>query len=198
MTAIPTDFFDRDIHVVARDLLGRDLVRETDGTLRSGRIVEVEVYEGSNDRASHARTGTPTARTAPMFADPGTLYVYTIYGIHQCLNLRAPSEIGPGAILIRACQPLQGLAAMAQSRGLATVREKRLLRGPAMICQALHLGPEHSGLLIGDLLALHQGSPVASDQVHRTPRIGLNRETCGTCTDRPWRYTVKDSPWLSR
>ena len=195
-------FFERDIHIVAQDLLGRDLEHEHAGVLRRGRIVEVEVYEGANDRASHARSGKPTERTAPMFAAPGTIYVYRIYGRYLCLNIRAPSTDGPGAILVRACAPLVGLAAMAAGRGLVDHPQEfdesmvgRLMSGPAKLTQALGISAAMSGELVGERLWVRQGEPVA--EILATTRLGLNRATCGPCVDRPWRYVVRGSPWLS-
>ena len=207
---VKAPFFDRDIHVVARDLLGRDLIRHRGGVVLRARIVEVEVYEGPNDAASHASSGVPTARTEPMFGDPGTIYVYTVYGMHQCLNLRAPSSVGPGAILIRACRPLQGKAYMALARGLVDAIEdydddesmqRNLMSGPAKLCQALTIDTDFSGTSIGDELSLAEGEAILKAEPTRikaTARIGLNKKTCGECTERPWRYVVADSKWASR
>ncbi len=206
-TILKPSFFDRHIHDVARDLLGRHLVRSVDGQITGGRIVEVEVYEGQNDRASHARSGAPTKRTAPMFAQPGTIYVYTIYGMYQCLNLRAPTPVGPGAILIRACQPLMARAVMARRRGLvddaddyAPKMDRKLMSGPGKLCQALSIDTDLSGTMIGEQLALEGGEPIwrqTPERIEATPRRGLNRKTCGDCVDRLWRYVVCDSRWLS-
>lgn len=197
-TFLDSRFFDRNIHDVARDLLGRDLERVVDGVKCRGRIREVEVYEGTNDRASHARSGSPTERTAPMFAAPGTVYVYTIYGMYQCLNLRAPSQPGPGAILIRGCIPICGHAEMAAERGLVTgdgqyesAMDKKLMSGPGKLCQAMSIGTELSGTMIGEALHLREGIAVwksSPEEVEATTRIGLNRKTCGDCVDRRWRY----------
>lgn len=202
------DFFARPIHQVARDLLGRVLTRTVDGTGRRGRIVEVEVYEGANDAASHARSGQPTERTAPMFGPPGTLYVYTIYGMYQCLNIRAPSSAGPGAVLIRACEPLDGNAHMAVSRGLIEAPkdyhgglDSKLMSGPGKLCQAFDIGTDISGRPIGGPLQLEPGRALwrrQPDRVEATPRIGLNPTTCGECVDWPWRYVVGDCAWTSR
>lgn len=205
---IDTAFFDRDIHRVARDLLGRTLVRRRSDDTRRARIVEVEVYEGQNDAASHARSGEPTDRTWPMFDRPGRIYVYTIYGMYHCLNLRAPSQSGPGAILIRAAAPVEGAGRMAVGRGLIATAERYdatmdsdLLSGPGKLCQALDIGPEMSGEMLGDgMLALEPGEPVCQndpDSVDSTPRIGLNPDTCGESCRWPWRYIVADSPWTS-
>lgn len=202
-------FFDRPIHRVAKDLLGRLLVRPLPDHRRTGRIVEVEVYEGANDAASHARSGEPTDRTWPMFDDPGRIYVYTIYGMYHCLNLRAPSTPGPGAILIRACAPVADRAKLAVSRGLVDRPEDydssldpNLMSGPGKLCQALKISPELSGEMIGDdRLQLHCGDPLWRDDPSRvtaTPRVGLNPQTCGEAHDWPWRYVIDDSPWASR
>lgn len=195
-------FFDRNIHDVAKDLLGRHLVRAAGGVKAGGRIVEVEVYEGANDGASHARRGEPTERTAPMFGEPGTIYVYTIYGMYECLNFRAPSTVGPGAILIRSCQPLAARAVMARRRGLiealedyGACLEDKLMSGPAKICQALAIERSLSGAMIGDKLWVSAGRAIWQNEparVQATPRKGLNRKTCGDCVDRPWRYVVGD------
>lgn len=201
-------FFHRDVHDVARDLLGRNLARKVSGQIRRGRIVEVEVYEGENDLASHARSGEPTERTAPMFAEPGTIYVYTIYGMYHCLNLRAPASGGPGAILIRACEPLVGREEMALSRGLVEERAqyrrglaKKLMSGPGKLCQALDIRPSLSGRPIGGELFVEIGEPVwrvDPRQVEATERVGLNPKTCGECVNWPWRYVISGSEWASR
>lgn len=201
------DFFARNIHEVARDLLGRDLVRVVDGETLRGRIVEVEVYEGANDAASHARKGEPTERTRPMFAEPGTVYVYTIYGMYQCLNLRAPSAPGPGAILVRACRPMAGQTKMAVGRGIVDDpsqygggRDEDLLSGPGKLCQGLWIGPELTETKVGHALWLEAGSPIWNrqpDRVETTERVGLNPKTCGESAQWPWRYIVGDSPWTS-
>lgn len=200
-------FFDRNIHDVARDVIGRELVRRLDGMELRGRVVEVEVYEGANDPASHASKGEPTQRTQPMFASPGTIYVYTIYGMYQCLNLRAPSTPGPGAILIRALAPLAGKAQMAVGRGLIdgvdeydSSLDRDLLSGPGKLCQALEVDTDLSGEVLGDELWIEPGEAVwrADPQnVEATPRVGLNRETCGECVDWPWRYIERGSDWCS-
>lgn len=198
-------FFGRPIHEVAVDLLGRRLVTSQGGVERVGRIVEVEVYEGANDRASHARSGEPTGRSWPMFEAPGTIYVYKIYGRYRCLNFRAGAGEGPGAILIRACEPVRGLEAMAVGRGL--VKEaaaflerdaKKLMSGPAKLTQALGVDGSLNGTMVGEGLWLEEGEAVSKSEVAQTVRIGLNRKTCGDCVDRPWRYVVAGSKWLSR
>lgn len=208
---LPLDFYEREPHALARDLIGRDLVRLTDdGRRLSGRILEVEVYGYVDDPASHANTGVPTDRTAPMFGEPGTAYVYQIYGMYHCLNVVAPSHERPSALLIRALYPLEGLELMAAGRGLAdrydaeiplSVR-KNLLSGPGKICQAMGIDCEFNRRPLdqGELL-LTEGVPVENLEelsVAAGERIGLNPKTVGEACKWPWRYGVRDSKFLSR
>ena len=204
---LPHEFYRREKHALAVDLLGRDLVRRVDGDLLAGRIVEVEVYGGSHDPASHADTGEPTARTAAMFGEAGTAYVYQIYGIYHCLNVVAPAEQKAAAILIRALAPLRGDETMARYRDLSgkyddemprSVR-KNLLSGPGKICQAMRIDTQLDGEpLQTEPLWIAAGEPVGEEHVETTPRIGLNRETCGESVDWDWRYVDARSDFLSR
>jgi DNA-3-methyladenine glycosylase len=203
------DFYRREKHVVARDLLGRHLVRRHDGQLLVGRIVEVEVYGGPHDPSSHGDTGEPTDRTRAMFGPPGTAYIYQIYGMYHCLNVVVPAEQKAAAVLIRAMEPIEGLEAMADGRGLTDkydgpmTRSVRgnLLSGPGKICQALHLDGTHDGRSLDDEpLWLSAGEPVArtDETVETTERIGLNPDTVGEAVEWPWRYVLAESDYLSR
>ena len=205
---LPRSFYERDKHAVARDLLGRRLVRRLEERLLIGRIVEVEVYGGPHDPASHGDSGEPTERTRAMFGPPGTSYIYQIYGMYHCLNVVVPAEQKAAAILIRAMEPVEGLEQMASGRGLtdkydgamtATVR-KNLLSGPGKICQALHLDDRHDGLPLEEApMWIAEGAPIEeASAVEKTPRIGLNPDTVGEAVDWPWRYIAADSDYLSR
>src|SRR6266446_9360296 len=128
------DFFARDPRPVARDLLGKVLVRSlggenpaVKGALLAGRIVEVEAYLGENDPAAHAAAGN-TNRTSVLFGPPGHAYVYFIYGNHYCLNVSCEREGKAGSVLFRALEPLQGIAEMAQARGVALQSPRDLVR----------------------------------------------------------------------
>lgn len=208
---LDVDFYRRDSHELARALLGRDLVRRTEDSVRRGRIVETEVYGGPDDPASHGDSGEPTARTESMFGPPGIAYIYTIYGMYQCFNVVAPSDVKAAAILVRAVAPLDGLHAMARDRGLlddetadklndATIQN--LTTGPGKLCQAFDIGPSLDGCpLDGPPLWLEAGDPAVDnegDSIRTSARIGLNRETVGDAVDWPWRYTLDGSQFLSR
>src|SRR6266568_5275512 len=131
------DFYGRDPCRVARDLLGKVLVREGQSRL-SARIVEVEAYLGEEDPAAHAATGH-TARTAVLFGPPGHAYVYFIYGNHYCLNVSCESEGRAGSVLFRALEPLSGIEEMAKARGIALRSPKdwrKLTSGPGRLSES--------------------------------------------------------------
>ncbi|MEX2458683.1 MAG: DNA-3-methyladenine glycosylase [Actinomycetota bacterium] len=177
--------------MVARDLLGRDLVRRTPEGVLVARLVETEAYQ-EGDPASHSFRG-PTARTEVMFGPPGHLYVYFTYGMHFCMNV-VTGRAGEGsAVLLRAAEPLEGLAAMAAARGTGAVR--LVCAGPARLTQAFGVGRQANGtdLVAGGDLFVSRGEPVGEDAVEVTPRIGIR-----VATERPWRYVVAGSPFASR
>ncbi|MGM0555124.1 MAG: DNA-3-methyladenine glycosylase [Myxococcota bacterium] len=207
--ALPESFYQQDPHDLARAILGQDLVRQLDEeTVLRARIVEVEVYGGIVDAASHSSSGTPTERTKPMFGDPGTVYVYRSYGIHHCMNVVAPSGERPAALLVRAARPLQGLDRMAKLRGLDDRYdedmprrvERNLASGPGKLCQALavDLSFNFQTLYAGPLQLVRGLDSHADRNIERTPRIGLNPDTVGEAVDWPWRYVLKNSDFLSR
>jgi DNA-3-methyladenine glycosylase len=189
---LPRSFFARPAEVVAPELLGRVLVRICpDGTRLVARIVEVEAY-APDDPASHSFRG-PTERNRTMFGPPGRLYVYFTYGMHHCMNVVTGPPGEGAAVLLRAAQPLEGLAWMAARRG---VSEPRLLcSGPARLAQAFGVTREHDGadLVRGPELRLLEGEPVPPERVLVTTRIGINHGT-----ERPWRFLVAGDPFVSR
>jgi DNA-3-methyladenine glycosylase len=138
---LPREFFDRSVVEVARDLLGRILVRVADDGICAGRIVETEAYLSRNDSASHSFRG-PNRKNATMFLGPGLLYVYTIHA-RCCMNVVTEPEGVASAVLIRAVEPLEGLEAMARRRGTTKVLD--LARGPARLCEAFAVHRQFDG-----------------------------------------------------
>lgn len=192
-------FFARDTLSVARDLLGRRLVRVLDGERISGKIVETEAYVGEEDEASHASPG-PTERNASMYGPPGHAYVYLIYGMYHCFNVVTERKGYPAAVLIRALEPMEGLSFMRDLRGRVGARDRRkLTSGPGRLCQALAIDQSHDGL---DLCASHarlfleQGESVAEDAVATSPRINVRGDEAAVSA--PWRFRVRDNPHMSR
>src|SRR6202041_2878725 len=179
-------FFRRDPRRVARDLLGKILLREGEFHLMA-RIVEVEAYLGENDPAAHAAAGN-TARNAVLFGPPGYAYVYFIYGNHYCLNVSCEREGKAGSVLFRALEPLLGLEEMARARGItmSSPRDLPLLTsGPGRLAQAFGITSPGSGLWIGQ-----DGFHATTIQI--TPRIGITK-----ATDQPLRYVLAGNPFLS-
>ena len=193
---IPRAFYLHPPDLVARALLGKVLVRRYEGRRLAGRIVETEAYFGSDDPAAHAFAGK-TPRNAVLFGPPGFAYVYFIYGMHYCLNLSCEPEGQAGCVLLRALEPLEGLAAMAQLRGLAESANPRLLAsGPGRLCQALGIAREtHNGL---DATSRRSGLHVEDDgfvpgEIAVTPRIGIRH-----AAERPLRFAIAGSRFASK
>ena len=188
------DFLARPVLRVARDLLGRRLVRVLNGERLALRIVETEAYAGADDPASHARGG-PTARNRVMFGPPGHSYVYLVYGLHHCLNLVCEREGRAAAVLLRAGEPEEGLERMAALRAGRPRRD--WARGPGRLCAALGLDLRHDGLALPHAeLWLEPGRPPGRGRVEAGPRVGV--DYAGEAAGWPWRFKEKASPWTSR
>jgi DNA-3-methyladenine glycosylase len=175
-------------HVVAPQLL--NLVLRCGS--RAVRIVEVEAYGGEDDPASHAHRG-PTRRNGSMFAGPGTLYVYFTYGMHWCANVVCGPAGEPGAVLVRAGEPVDGIDEMWDARPAAR-KAFDLTNGPAKLCAALGIGADHDGtdlLGVGPVWLLDHGWAPPTDPVVRA-RIGITKGA-----DEPWRWYVPDDPYVS-
>ncbi len=193
-------FFARPTLDVARELLGTLVVRQLDGELTVGRIVETEAYCGPTDLASHARAGL-TRRTAPMYGPVGHAYVYLVYGMHHCLNVVARSEeLVAGAVLLRALEPVDGLAVMRARRGGTADPDRRLCSGPARLTQALAIDRRLDGhdltsevdLWLSPGEGLRQAESVAVG-----PRVGVDYAG-PDWADRPWRFWLAGNRSVSR
>jgi DNA-3-methyladenine glycosylase len=169
---LPHSFFARDTREVARDLLGKIVVSETDGVITGGRIVETEAYLGSHDEGSHAATRGVTERNRVMYGPPGHAYVYFTYGMHHMLNLVCEPEGAAGAALIRALDPLTGLDEMSRRRGGRTGAE--ISNGPGKVAQALGVDLRHDGVPLGDGDLVVYDAPVPAEPVTASGRIGLS------------------------
>ena len=183
------DFYERWAVEVARDLLGKLLIRRIDGRVLVGRIVEVEAYRGSDDPASHAYRGK-TERNKIMFDRGGLAYIYLAYGIHRLLNVTAEPPGKPAAVLIRALEPINGIEAMMRFRGTSDLRA--LTSGPGKLTEALKIGLELNGLDLttsDELFIADDG--FRGFEMGSSPRIGVNDR-------RKWRFYIKGNRFVSR
>lgn len=184
-------FYARSTDEVAKDLLGKFLVRELDGIYLVAKIVEVEAYFGHDDLASHACRGM-TPRNAVMFGPPGHAYVYLNYGVHWLLNAVTEEEGTAGAALIRAVEPLVGVDVMELNRPCKKLQE--LGNGPGKLTKALSIGPAQNGI---DLTDPESGLFIA-DSSHK-PKIGCSpRIGIAAGTEHLLRFYAEGSDFLSR
>jgi DNA-3-methyladenine glycosylase len=184
MARIVRSFFARSVHAVAPDLIGATFLFNGVG----GRIVEVEAYHHT-DPAAHSYGGR-TERNAVMFGPPGHVYVYRSYGIHWCVNFVCEPKGSAAAVLIRALEPLEGIAKMRRRRGVHDLR--LLCSGPGRLCEALGISRLQNGLAL-DVPPFELHSGPGEVEIAVGPRIGLTK-----AVDYPWRYGLKGSRFLSK
>jgi DNA-3-methyladenine glycosylase len=206
---LPRSFYERDPRTVARELLGKILLRRMDARrIVAGRIVEVEAYLGKSDPAAHAYSGI-TARNAVLFGPAGHAYVYFTYGMHHCMNISCQPRGQAGCVLIRALEPVAGFEEMAVARNLAEkgaaelplAKMRMLTSGPGRLCQALRIeraadngkdvsSPKSDLQVVERLTA---GS-VAQEKfrIVSTTRVGISK-----AADMKLRYLIAGNPFVS-
>ncbi|MBE6972848.1 MAG: DNA-3-methyladenine glycosylase [Ruminococcaceae bacterium] len=198
MEKLRREFYNRDTVQVARDLLGRDIVRVlSDGTQLVCRITETEAYVGAIDKACHAYNYRRTPRTETLFAQPGTAYIYLIYGMYHCLNFVTEPEGEPCAVLIRGAVPVKNGDIIAENRfgrkceDMTAYQRRHFLNGPGKLCLGLGLTRAQNGLdLLGDELFLSHGNPPLSEQIRVGTRIGI--DYAQEAVDFPWRFWLEE------
>jgi len=194
---LPREFYTRaSVITVARALLGQVLVvPASDGTRVSGLVVETEAYRGPQDRASHAYGGRRTDRTETMYRIGGTAYVYFVYGMYHQFNVVTNTPGIPHAVLVRAIEPLDGLALMRTRR--PGQPDHNLANGPGKLCRALGIDRRLDGAdLLGDRVWIEPGPRrIASTGIACGPRIGI--DYAEAWVDRPWRFWIKDTAFAS-
>ena len=179
--------------VVARECIGKILVRRNAAGEAAGRIVEAEAYRGPADLAAHSARGL-TKRTAAMYGPPGRAYVYLLYGISWALNLVVADEGEPHAVLIRALEPIRGLDLMARRRGQPP-HSRLLTNGPGKLTQAMAItGEDYGRDLCGDELFLEEPEHRAG-AIGRSPRI--NVDYAGAWAARRWRFYERGNRYVS-
>ncbi len=203
---LPREFFDRDTLTVARELVGKYLVRRYEGVTLAVRLTETEAYIGRMDKACHAWNYRRTPRTQTLFAPPGTAYVYLIYGLHCCLNLVTEGEGEPAAVLLRGAVPRYNSAIIAENRfgrkeeALTPYQRNNLLNGPGKLCAGLRVGRALNGLGwgSGELFVCaslaEAGLPDwPGDEAPLTVRAGkrIGIDYAEEAADFPWRFYVE-------
>ncbi len=189
---LPRAFYARDTVRIAKDLLGKLLVRVIDGKVLSGIIVETEAYT-ADDPASHAYRGI-SKRNRVMFGDVGYAYVYFIYGNHYCLNVVAKDpSMSAGAVLIRALEPVDGIEVMIRNSN--SINMDKVTSGPGRLTRALLISKEYNGIDLTVRGPLYIADYTSIDDMHiiATSRIGISK-----ARDRLWRFIVKGNRYLSK
>lgn len=190
---LPRAFYEQTTIDVAKQLLGKYLVRKHPQGDTIGRIVETEAYIGPQDLACHASKGR-TARTEVMFGQAGHAYVYFIYGFYNMLNLVTGKKDYPAAVLIRAVEPVSGIDLMRSRREVDKLRD--LASGPGKLCQAFGIDRSLNGadLCDGVLYVEDRGDP--APKFNATPRIGV--DYAGKWKNKPYRFLIRGSEFVSK
>jgi DNA-3-methyladenine glycosylase len=194
---LPRRFYTRDdTLLIARELLGQRLVVPAPEGLRvSGRIVETEAYVGPEDRASHAFGNRRTERTEPMFGRGGAVYVYFIYGMYFQFNVVTGRESEPHAVLVRALEPLEGIEVMRERRPVKD--ERNLTAGPGKLCMAMGIDLRlNRADLLGPSVWIERDLSIPAREIASGPRIGI--DYAGEYAAMPWRFWIRDNPYVSK
>ena len=192
MGKLEEDFFTKPTLTLAELLLGKIFVHNAgNGRCYKGKIVETEAYLAEGDEACHAFRGM-TKRNKIMYGPPGTLYVYFTYGCHNLMNIVTEPEGTAGAVLIRAMEPLDGLADMKRNRDI--MRTVDLMNGPGKLTRAMDITLAHNGMsLSGNTIFLEKGEKITKEAICSSKRIGITKGT-----DLFWRRYVAGSPFVSK
>lgn len=194
MTKLTNSFFNRsDVVVIARELIGKILVTDFNGTLTSGRIVETEAYNGTTDKASHAYNGRRTKRTEILFREGGIAYVYLCYGIHHLFNVVTNRQDIPHAVLVRAIEPMEGIATMLQ-RMKKKVPDNAIGRGPGNVSKALGITTAHTGMPLSGAISIWKDDWQPGEIVSGK-RIGVGYAAEDALL--PYRFYLRGNPYVS-
>ncbi|MEG0326148.1 MAG: DNA-3-methyladenine glycosylase [Cellulosilyticaceae bacterium] len=197
MKLLSRDFYLRDSLEVAKELLGKILVREEDGLVGKFRIVETEAYRGIEDKGAHVYGNKRTERTRPMFEEGGITYIYLIYGMYNCLNIVVNVKDNPQCVLIRAVEPLdeEAISMCKKYRHIKSKKLKDLTNGPGKLCKALSIDRsllETDITKRGSLYIIEGDSKVDSVADKR-----INIDYAEEYKDVEWRFYIKENPFVS-
>ena len=199
---IDKEFYNRSAIDVANDLLGKVLVREVDGRILKGKIVETESYIGAIDKACHAYNGRRTKRTEILYSDCGVAYVYFIYGLYHCFNVVTNEKDVAEAVLIRAIEPLNEFDYISQVRykkqfkELSKTQIKNLTNGPSKLCLAYLIDKDLNGDKLYEQGKIYLEESEENDfEIVKTKRIGI--DYAEEAKDFLWRFYIKDNKYVS-
>ena len=197
---IGNNFFERDTVEVAKNLLGKKIIRNISGNFFCAKIVETEAYLGLEDKACHSYGGNITKRNEILYKEAGTIYVYLIYGMYNLLNIVTKNENDPEAVLIRAVEPIENIDAMAVNRfgkiykDLSSYQKKNLTNGPGKLTMAMGIERALNGKILSqDYLYIEEGEDVRN--IIETKRIGI--DYAGEDANLPLRFYIEDNPYVS-
>ncbi|WP_315079108.1 DNA-3-methyladenine glycosylase [uncultured Clostridium sp.] len=196
------EFYKRDALEVAKGLLGKILVREIDGVILRGKIVETEAYIGLIDKASHAYNGRRTERTEPLFKEGGIAYVYFIYGLYHCFNVISGENDDGQGVLIRALEPLDNFEYISLKRfnkkfeELSIVKKRELTNGPSKLCMAFGIDKKDNYKVLYEKGDLYIEDSYDNHEIVETTRIGI--DYAEEAIDFPWRFYIKDNKYVSK
>lgn len=194
---LPLKFYKRDVLIVARELLGKTLIRKKNNLTFAGIIVETEAYDGKTDQAAHSFNGM-TKRNETMFKGGGYLYVYFSYGNHYCCNVVTGNPGDGSAVLIRAVEPTNEIDAMVINRySRSTISDKELLNltnGPGKLCKAFSIDlTDDAANLRDDKIFILNTKKDKSGTISTSERIGISKSV-----DLPWRFFISNNKFVSR
>ena len=193
------DFYMDNPRVVAKKLLGKELVRKVNGEIIVSRIVETEAYGGIEDKGSHAYGNKRTKRTEPMFHIGGTIYVYLIYGMYHLLNVVTGPVGDPNAVLIRAVEPVYGIDFIKGNRSIKSNKVYDLTNGPGKLTQGLAIDMDFNqkDLVSGDDLYIRESSKaIKGNEIVQSPRVNI--DYAKEYKDKPWRYFIAENSYVSK
>jgi DNA-3-methyladenine glycosylase len=193
--ALQRSFYQRDILTVAKELLGKVLVHQSSEGTTSGRIVEVEVYRGPEDKAAHSYGGRKTPRNEVMYGEKGHAYVYFIYGMYFCINITAGDVLGkPEAVLIRALEPIEGESLMDKRR--VKTKKANLTNGPGKLCMSMGVTKlQNKADITLPPLYIQDAPKIPDTDIVDTTRIGV--DYAGEWKERPWRFYIRGNSFVS-
>ncbi len=202
MKKLNRKFYSRDTLTVAKELLGKILVHNTEGHILKGRIVETEAYLGLKDKAAHSYGGKITKRVETMYGKPGIAYVYIIYGIYFCLNIITVKEGVPEGVLLRGIEPVKNIEQMAKYRfnkeieDLTNYQKKNISNGPGKLTMAMNIDKDlNKEDLCKNKLYIEDGGEESFNIIERK-RIGI--EYAKEAIDYPYRFYIENNPYVSK